>query len=504
MRFLKEAENVILEAEIVAASDALNGINDSIPQAAARVVSEPIVALDNEKNDVFTKHGTTHHIIDPPTPKFKPSISCSIGDSFFPSLKSLFATKSQPINMNEVHTKANTPHTCRLEARKRIGMFVAEGWEVSADNCPHCELPLFSNSINGPKRCVMCGPMNNIANYNYMQGQSRELNKASNEDVTKTMVDRVMEGWSIIEGQQCPSCHMPTMFDPKAQLTNCVACGVLNSPSVPTASMQQQVMNSSADGGPGSITLNMRAMQSKINALSLSEMNPNGKDSAHPAMHAMQRKLMVEIAPESSTNTLPDPTTSMYDLREQYGQKPVDPTPSMQILHSKLNVMAGTQSAQLRMGAPTPATKTVRLKFNEPTPNMQAVRSKALNLAVPEPTHYTTCDPTPNMYTVRGKNLDQMSSTQDLQCSINFAVEDGQKVQWNEPTPAMRTLRSSLNEPTPNMQSVRNKVNEMSYTTPSDVAARILQGKYNSLSESAPTHHIRIGSVDPPPQMMNY
>ena len=93
-----------------------------------------------------------------------------------------------------------------------------------------------------------------------------ELIKASNKDIPKIMVNQVMERWSIIKYQQCPSCHMLTMFDPKTQLTIYTACGVLNAPGIPTESVQQQSMNLSADGGPGSITLNMCVMQSKVNA----------------------------------------------------------------------------------------------------------------------------------------------------------------------------------------------------------------------------------------------
>ena len=99
-----------------------------------------------------------------------------------------------------------TLHT--LVGLKQIGIFDTEGWQVSAGNCTHCWLPLFSNSINGSKCCVMYGPINNIANYNCIQGQSLEPNKVLNKDNTKTMVDRVMEGWSIIE---CSSVHLPDL-----------------------------------------------------------------------------------------------------------------------------------------------------------------------------------------------------------------------------------------------------------------------------------------------------
>jgi len=87
-------------------------------------------------------------------------------------------------------------------------------------------------------------------------------------------------------------------------------------------------------------------------------MNPDRKDLVHSMMHAMQNKITIEIAPEPSTNILPDPTTSMYELWKQYGQKPVDPMPLMQILHSKLNTMTATQSAELNLGIPTSTNKT--------------------------------------------------------------------------------------------------------------------------------------------------
>lgn len=333
-KWLKEAEEGIIEAEVVAAAAEEQ---DTAGKSENEEEPEPVVAeFVCEKEDGILVGGG----YPPETPRFEPSMSCSIGDSL-KSFKNMFASTSHSSSINvEIIdpsksrcTASSHPKPSRLEAKQRIAALVADGWEVSADSCPHCELPLFSISngpaITGMKCCVMCGTIGDKNREEITVDPCHSTSEQSTkEDVTSQMVAKIMEGWSIVEGKQCDACFMPTMLNPQTQLTHCIACEMHVGPT---------------------------------------------KVQTHSGMHS---KLRIEVAPEPNQNIkLPDPTTSMYDLRGQHNErKPVDPTPSMQFFQSKLG---SSQPMQLTMGEPTPVVKALRFKLNEPTPNMNAVRNRA-------------------------------------------------------------------------------------------------------------------------------
>jgi len=200
-------------------------------------------------------------------------------------------------------------------------------------------------------------------------------------DTSKKMVDKIMEGWIVVEGSQCPSCYMPTMLDPRTQHIHCVGCGILDEDK-----MKQRAQSKSQ----GSSALRIHSVQNKLRTLAVSENtdpNPHGRDRSH-RLHAMQNKLMLK--------TLPDPTPCVYDFNGNSRGKPVDPTPSVQVLKAKFNVATQnricnaaralpaksqllvlteqtTHARNTRGCDPTPA---MGYKQNDPTPNMKAVWKK--------------------------------------------------------------------------------------------------------------------------------
>jgi len=359
---LGKHENIIVEAEAPTASEEKTTSDIS---HAVRACNKPTVApVLDEREHLSFEHGVDHRFA-PATPKFESSISCSIGGCFLPSIRNMFASASDPMKAKkeDIYCDMTNPIDVHRETKKRIAALANDGWEVSHDCCPQCDLPLFSNSngqIRHMKRCVMCGPVAENVN-----------NKYCEQDDTHNVVDQ----------------HK------KAQ-----------------------------------------------------------EDFTNPAQHSMNRmhnKLKVEVASEPAYTTLPDPTTSMYELRGQSKGRAIDPTPSMQTLKFKINVNQQT------VDEPTPAAKTVWERLSEPTPNMQTVRSK-LSISTPS-------DPTPSMKTLRAKKcVDPTPSMKVFKDKLNVETA-GEHVKYigNEPTPAAHnTVRFKLDEPTPNMHAVRNKLNE--------------------------------------------
>lgn len=493
-KWLKEAENGILEAEVLAASEELNcskeDSTDSEPVVATPVNEKANFGVSENENGVFFETGPVQHMAVA-TPKVESSISCSIGDALIPSLKTFFPTASCPIDVEEVHARAYAapPSTTRLEARKRIAMLVAEGWEVSEYSCPHCELPMFSNgqTVNGFMRCVVCGPVTGIGHNINAQGDlhcGQELDKGGEEDVTTKMVNRIMDGWIIIEGQQCPDCYMPAMFDPQTHLKHCVTCGVL------------EEYGASEQGKLGPADVNGNEVISSLEACANNDPSPRtdvrgakdpGSETYVPVqtqMRAKENKLKVEIAPEPIYLGQPDPTTSMHEFRG----KLLDPPPSMQVLHNNVDGVAENELVvQHVMGEPTPAMKELWYKLNEPTPNMQAARNKAYNSVSEETAHRRACDPTPSMHIARGKLVDS-EALHDIS-QYNHVT---QFMVGYDPTSATRDFQYNQSAPTPNMQSVQ----AMSGHAPAMHAQR---GRFNSLAVSTPTYTQITKQVDPTP-----
>lgn len=130
----------------------------------------------------------------PVTSKFDPSISCSFENIFSPSLKKLFASAgSENVDVICGKPQVQSQSASRIEAKQRIAKLLVDGWKVSSEGCPNCNLPLFISSsqhvhtINGLKRCVMCGP---VADKSFTQKITAKISK---EELTMKMVKRVMQ-----------------------------------------------------------------------------------------------------------------------------------------------------------------------------------------------------------------------------------------------------------------------------------------------------------------------
>merc|ERR1711957_229853 len=269
------------------------------------------------------------------------------------------------------------------------------------------------------------------------------VNNKEDVDITRKMVDRIMEGWSVVEGSQCPSCSHPLMCEPKTHLTHCVTCGVLTPVQLEVA-------------GPTSEN---------------TDPNPHVINPSSRAKHAIQNKLRIEIAREKKTFEAPDPTASMSEFRSQYGGKAVDPDEKSE------NKFQATQQFEPDRHHPL-MNRNGQVVPNElygqgPTPNILAIRKKP-----------KACDPSPNMETNRDTFVTALTAAE---------VEGGKAVQHTtgNPTPAVRTLYHNHNEPTPTMQSVWNRRNEPSYHS----CMHTRPEKLNDVS----THPAKIIGADPTP-----
>mmetsp|Transcript_57648 Transcript_57648/g.122309 ORF Transcript_57648/g.122309 Transcript_57648/m.122309 type:complete len:972 (+) Transcript_57648:198-3113(+) len=515
---LKEAEDGIIEAEEVALQEQRGGMEGGI-RHALRVDNEPIFATtaNETENGGFNENEIIHSNV-PPTPQFEPSISCSIGNSFFPSLKNMFASTSCPTNRKvECHESNETNlSTGRLEAKKRIAMLVAEGWEVSADSCPQCDLPLFTNSsghvINCIKRCVMCGPITKNDTNDGAQG-SKGLTKQheeAEEDISKKMMNRIMEGWSIVEGTHCPSCNIPTMFDPKTRLAHCIACEAQKPGVLPA--LQHEATNMSSGDGQGTAALHIQAMQtadpskelqaditktmvnrimagwiviegSKCPSCYMPTMFDTRTNLTHcVACGVLQDSGMLVSMPQKATGTNTEGGAGSIQRGINILGLPPNPDGSglfplaAHMVQNNLKIETSSEpSYNNQLPDPTVSMYEFRSQYGgkrmDPEPSMHVgTHSKSIqhNTGAPtpaaKPVRYMNNEPTPNMHAVRNKLC--ASAAPKLACytacdpptSMHFATYS-EPIQHNTsaPTPTTKTVRYMMNEPTPSMQAVRNK-----------------------------------------------
>ena len=94
------------------------------------------------------------------SPKFDSSISCNnnLGDTVFNALKTLFASATVPIDVENVCSR--TSQSNQKDTETKLVNLNKDGWMVSAESCSQCKHLMFTNlNVKGLKRCVMCEPL---------------------------------------------------------------------------------------------------------------------------------------------------------------------------------------------------------------------------------------------------------------------------------------------------------------------------------------------------------
>lgn len=392
------------------------------------VEAEAVALMMSPKNNVETPDSDpASSQIAPATPQIQRG-----GCAFFPSFKSLFASRSVPDQKQATACVAN-PNETRITAKQKIAALVAEGWEVSPNSCEDCQLPLFSNPA-GSQCCVLCGytkskPVKHTAvDSNSILAMSKE----EHELITKKMMDKIMDGWSVVEDRPCSICNVPMMFEPKSEHMNCVICEVLQESAMPiqrcdkqdpvltieqpnatevdiTKNMVDRIMEGwNVVEGVRCPTCDMPMMLEPKNhstqCVACGALESH--HSAHPNV-LVPSQLMVETAARPCLQIRPDPSPSMRVFRGQVvGGHGVDPTPSVHLLKTNL--------ASMSKYAP------------DPTPSMQLLKTNHMNMS----------EPTPNMNSLRNKPCISTTSTPNVK-----AMKNSQLFTHNQPTPNLLAVR---------------------------------------------------------------
>lgn len=259
----------------------------------------------------------TPHPKAPITPTFvQNSTGCNL-NSLLDHFKSMFASAcDDPMCIAEQMNCAGeqsmmygTPAPPHVVAKQRIATLLKAEGVLSRHSCPNCDLRLFSltrQTNNLQMHCALCGPIT--------------IEYESN-DVTNIMVNRLMSGWTIVQGGKCRDCEMPIMFHPKTCLTHCPVHGV------------QQELGKTFDLNTLQSTLNgNRSDDSVISALS----------------QRIKSKLNVEVGGDevaSECYSVPDSATVLQSLKKKVMVR--DPTTSMHSLKKKFSIPDPTTTAQV-------------------------------------------------------------------------------------------------------------------------------------------------------------
>jgi uncharacterized Zn finger protein (UPF0148 family) len=267
----------------------------------------------------------TPHPKAPITPTFlQNSTGCNLGSLLAP-FKSMFASAcDDPMCIAEQMNCAGeqsmmygTPAPPHIVAKQRIATLLEAGWVLSRHSCPNCDLRLFSltkQANNLQMHCALCGPIT--------------IEYESN-DVTNIMVNRLMSGWTIVQGGKCRACEMPIMFHPKTCLTHCPVHGVQQDLNLGKAQAYDiNTLQSTLQGSRSDDTLTSTKHQRMKTNLSV-EVEGNDvasecysvPDSA-AVLLSLKKKMM-----------LPDPTTSMHSFKKKFSLP--DPTTTAHALKER-------------------------------------------------------------------------------------------------------------------------------------------------------------------------
>ena len=347
-------------------NEGTKGVSHVMSEAAAAQVDEELELRNADWSPMIP--ATSQYVFDTPpsvpvTPTFQSSASCSLGDSLFLPWKRMFASACDPMkedkepNLCAPIPKQRNDHN---EAKERIARLVEEGWVVSAESCPKCNLLLFSmkgHTMVEMQRCAFCGLI-------------------TDDNDSTMMVNRIMEGLTINEGNQCRTSQLPTMLNPRTSRAHCIV------DRMPSGS------ESTFATVPGLNDLDMNALRKMLNASSLSHV------TRFNAKELMKNELKVEAESEYNyVNTLPDPTTSRfnpeplglydrtrsrhvseplvnYDGKASIGSSPrvsfIDPVCDSENIHYASN--GPTRSSGYKLSEPTLNMKTIRNKKLTPVP----------------------------------------------------------------------------------------------------------------------------------------
>ncbi|KAL9191535.1 hypothetical protein ACHAXT_001241 [Thalassiosira profunda] len=226
---LREAEGGLREAEELAAVDETLTLESLTMEAApAKDVEEPADAND-EGCDANVAYAVAH------TPRA--AQGCAVVSALFPRLTRLFARTagspmgaSRPIVLDDAPAKSmEYGGSAGSEAKAAAAALVEEGWAVSQENCARCALPLFAKGQ--ATRCAVCGPACGTGTISAPHQSVQYAPKEGRHNaVANEMANRLMRGWTLVEGGRCAACGLQTMRDPATRFAHCVACGMTGTP----------------------------------------------------------------------------------------------------------------------------------------------------------------------------------------------------------------------------------------------------------------------------------
>ena len=345
-------------------NEGTKGVSHIMSEAAAAQVDEESEYRNADWSPMIP--ATSQYVFNTPpsvhvTPTIQSTASCSFGDSLFLPLKRMFASACDHMKEDkEPNLCAPIPkkRNDNNEAKERIARLVKEGWVVSSESCPKCNLLLFSmkgQTMVEMQRCALCGLI-------------------TDDKDTAMMLNRIMEGLAINEDIQCRTSQLPTMLNPRPRRAHCIVDGML-----PRSESTFDTVD------PGLNDLDMNALLKMLNASSLHDV------TRFNAKELMKNELKGEAEYEYNyVNTLPDPTTShidpeplgLYDrtrsrhvsepLVNYYGKASMGSSPRAMFI----DPVCGSENIHYTSNGPTRASQAYGYKLSEPTPNMKAIPNK--------------------------------------------------------------------------------------------------------------------------------
>jgi uncharacterized Zn finger protein (UPF0148 family) len=192
-------------------------VNDSI-QYEADVVDDVEHFNHEPRSGIAIEHFHSSVNSAPTLSCNAPNFGCNIGESILPSLRSLFAGASGVNKEDKLKTQQ--------EAKSEISHLLAQGWQVSAENCEACDMPLFTigYGMNELKVCVLCGPVNDKSigqHHHYEPTQNLGFEERASNEMARLM----MSGWTI-SSTICEHCVIPKVSNPVTKQLHCVGCSI--------------------------------------------------------------------------------------------------------------------------------------------------------------------------------------------------------------------------------------------------------------------------------------
>ena len=380
---------------------------------------------------------------------------------------------------------------------------IMDGWNIDEGApCSRCGIPTMLEPETQHKHCVACEVSHGsralvvstpplAAEGGETDGSSgmpatqiADANQEAGADVTKRMIDRIMEGWSVVQGSQCPACAQPLMFEPGTHLTHCIACGVIVSVQCEVADPASENFDPNKHESPPFSPkpfIERSALKVRDPTPSMFEFKSRRQgEVVDPEGDVV---LQIERPMERAPFQMRDPTPSTSELKRRYRGGAVDPEGRWQNELPEDHISATNAVTRFVTHGTYPTMHGMRKELYRPgtqlygpgmtAPNVLAMRNE-LCVSPPERAHGRARGPSPN---VQANGVERAILTP--QVVTDMEGEFAARCIAGSPPPATCMLRYGSNTPTPNMPSVWQKHAAASYqatSTHSQTRASLIQG----------------------------